>query len=134
MKKSTVDKLQKSLLIFVAIGLIPIALGYGLMPEKSMSYLFDLSVTETNLSHILRAVMGLYLALVIFWLMGAFNTQLRQAALYSLVVFMFGLAGGRILSLFVDGVPNWLLVVYLALELLFGILGLVLVRKSTQQE
>jgi hypothetical protein len=131
MKKSTTDMLQKSLLIFVAIGLIPIALGYGLLPEKSMSYLFNISVTETNLAHILRAVMGLYLALVIFWLIGAFNIQLRQAALYSLVVFMFGLAAGRILSLLIDGVPNWLLIVYLGLELLFGVLGLVLVRKST---
>ena len=78
--------------------------------------------------------MGLYLALVLFWVIGAFKIQLRQAALYSLVVFMFGLAAGRILSIIVDGVPNWLLLVYLALELLFGILGLVLIKKSKYSE
>jgi hypothetical protein len=89
MNKSTVDKLQKSLLLFVAVGLIPIALGYGLVPEISMNYLFNIPVTETNLAHILRAVMGLYLALVLFWVIGAFKIQLRLAALYSLVVFMF---------------------------------------------
>jgi hypothetical protein len=74
--------------------------------------------------------MGLYLALVIFWVIGAFKVQLRQAALYSLVVFMFGLAAGRILSIIVDGVPNWLLIVYTILELSFGTIGLLLVKKS----
>lgn len=127
MKKSTVEKLQKALLLIVAIGLIPIALSYGLIPEKSISYLFNISVSEINLIHILRAVMGLYLALILFWFIGAFKIHLRQAAIYSLIVFMFGLASGRIISLILDGVPNWLLLVYLALELSFGILGLVLV-------
>jgi hypothetical protein len=130
MEKSTVDKLQKVLLLFVSVGLIPIALGYGLVPAKSMDFLFGISVTEINLSHILRAVMGLYLALVLFWVIGAFKVQLRLAALYSLVVFMFGLAAGRILSIIVDGVPNWLLILYTILELGFGTIGLLLVRKS----
>ena len=131
MKKSTVDKLQKTLLLTVAIGLIPIALSYGLIPKKSLSYLFDISVSEINLVHILRAVMGLYLAMILFWFAGAFKIHLRQAALYSLVIFMFGLAAGRILSFIMDGVPNWLLLVYLVLELGFGIFGLVLIKKST---
>ena len=134
MKKSIVDMLQKILLLFVAIGLIPIALSYGLIPEKSLNYLFDIPVSEINLIHILRAVMGLYLALILFWFIGAFKIQLRQVALYSLVVFMFGLAAGRILSLIFDGIPNWLLLVYLALELSFGILGLVLIKKSIYSE
>ena len=43
---------------------------------------------------------------------------------------MLGLAAGRILSLIIDGMPNWLLVVYLALELFFGILGLVVIKKN----
>lgn len=130
MEKSTVDKFQKGMLIFAAVGLIPIALGYGLVPEKSMKYLFNIPVSDLNLTHILRAVMGLYLSLVIFWLIGAFKEHLRLAALYSLVVFMFGLAGGRILSLVLDGIPNVILVIYLLLELVLGIIGLVLINKS----
>ena len=130
MEKSTVEKLQKVLLLFVSVGLVPIALGYGLVPEKSMDYLFGISVTGINHAHILRAVMGLYLALVIFWVIGTFKVQLRQAALYSLVVFMFGLAAGRILSIIVDGVPNWLLILYTVLELGFGAIGLFLLKKS----
>ena len=134
MKKSSIEQLRKALLLFVSVGLIPIALGYGLVPDKSMSSLFNISVTETNLAHILRAVMGLYLGLVVFWFIGAFNPRLRLTALYSLVVFMLGLAAGRILSVIVDGIPHWLLLVYLVLELLFGILGLILIKKSENLE
>ncbi len=74
--------------------------------------------------------MGLYLALVVFWIIGAYRAEVRQAALYSLVVFMLGLAAGRTLSLVVDGMPSWLLIVYLVLELILGILGLQLLKRS----
>ncbi len=74
--------------------------------------------------------MGLYLALVVFWFIGVYRVQVRQAALYSLVIFMLGLAAGRILSIVIDGMPNWLLVVYLGLELSFGIVGLLLLNIS----
>jgi len=130
MEQSTINKLQKALLILVAIGLIPIALSYGLIPNKSMSYLYEITDLQLNQIHIFRAIMCLYLALIVFWFIGAFNINLRQAALYSLVVFMFGLAAGRIISIIVDGIPNWLLLLYLFLELLFGILGCILVRKT----
>ena len=130
MKNSTTLKLQKTLLLFVAIGLIPIALSYGLMPGKSLNLLFGIDVSNLNLENILRAVMGLYLALIVFWFMGAFKIRFREAALYSLIVFMFGLAAGRIISLLADGIPHWLLIVYLILELSFGILGVIVIRKA----
>lgn len=116
-------------LLVAAMGLLPIALSYGLMPQKSLDFLFDISVSDPNGVHIFRAVMGLYFALILFWCAGAFKVQIRQAALYSLIVFMFGLAAGRVLSITIDGVPHWLLVMYLVLELGFGITGLVLLKK-----
>jgi hypothetical protein len=123
-------KIRQIFLLIAAIGLTPIAFSYGFMPTKSLHYLFDVSVSDTNSIHIFRAVMGLYLALVLFWIIGAFKVQVRQAALYSLIVFMLGLAAGRILSLVVDGIPHWLLVVYLVLELVFGVLGILFIKKS----
>ncbi len=122
--------IRQKFLLVAAIGLLPIALSYGLMPQKSLSFLFDISVSDPNGIHIFRAVMGLYLALIMFWLIGVFIVQIRQAALYSLIVFMFGLAAGRILSLIIDGMPHWLLVVYLVLELGFGVIGILLIKKS----
>ncbi len=117
-------------LLITAIGLFPIALSYGLVPQKSLRYLFDISVSDTNTIHIFRAVMCLYLALLLFWIIGVFKVQLRQSALYSLIVFMLGLAAGRILSIIIDGMPHWLMGVYLLLELSFGTLGILLVKKS----
>ena len=123
-------KLQKALLLIVAIGLIPIALSYGLMPGKSLSFLFGIDVSNVNLENILRAVMGLYLALIVFWFIGVFRVKFREAALYSMIVFMFGLAFGRLISLLIDGLPHWLIIVYLLLELSFGTLGMILIRKA----
>ncbi len=121
---------QQIFLLVAAIGLFPIALSYGVAPQESLSYLFNIEVSDTNSIHIFRAVMGLYLALIAFWLVGIFNIQLRLAALYSLIVFMFGLAAGRILSLVLEGMPHWLLATYLVLELAFGAIGVIVIKKS----
>lgn len=124
---------QKFLLL-AAAGLTPIALSYGLKPSLSLPLLFDIDASAINVSHIFRAVMGLYLALVIYWLMGAFGSQfLAQSALQSLVVFMLGLGIGRVFSIVIDGMPHWLLVVYLLLEIGFGSVGLILLRSSKQE-
>lgn len=120
-------------LVAAAVGLIPIALAYGLFPADSMAMLFDIDASSVNASHIYRAVMGLYLALVIFWVSGALRAPLRLPALWSLTVFMFGLAAGRSLSLLVDGLPSPLLSIYLFLELGFGTLGAYLIRGHYQQ-
>ena len=122
--------IRQIFLLITAIGLLPIALSYGLIPQKSLKYLYDISISDINSIHIFRAVMCLYLALSIFWIMGAFKLQVRQAALYSLIVFMLGLAAGRILSLIIDGIPHWLLVVYLAMEISFGVMGIFLIKRS----
>jgi hypothetical protein len=122
--------IRQIFLLIAAVGLVPIAISYGLMPQKSLNFLFDFSVSDTNSIHIFRAIMGLYLAQSLFWIIGVFKAQLRQAALYSLIVFMLGLAVGRILSIIIDGIPHWLLIVYLLLELSFGVTGLFLVNKT----
>ena len=125
--------ITKAFLLFAAIGLTPIALGYGAMPGTSLQWLFGIDASSVNSSHIFRAVMGLYLALVLFWVAGAFNQRLQFAALWSLVVFMLGLAAGRILSIVLDGFPHPLLFIYLVLEVIMGIIGLALIRKAAER-
>ena len=126
-------KSEKALLIIAILGLIPIALGYGLMPEKTLTPLYGFSVDNVNLTHILRAVMGLYFGQVIIWGLGVIKDEFRRPALYCLVVFRFGLATGRFLSFIVDGIPHLLLVVYFILELIFGFIGLKLVTRRINQ-
>jgi hypothetical protein len=124
----------RAFLIFCACGLVPIALGYGAMPSVTLDAVFGIKVNTTNLTHIMRAVMGLYLAMVAFWLLGAFKKSLTGPALASCAVFMLGLAFGRILSFILDGLPHWLLVVYAALELVLGLVALALLRGRGQVE
>ncbi|MEZ8191387.1 DUF4345 domain-containing protein [Vibrio sp. 1F279] len=124
----------QSIFLFVAVlGLTPIALSYGYAPVVSLDYLFGIDASPINVTHIFRAVMGLYLALALFWIVGALLKKYRLAALYSLVVFMLGLAAGRVISLLIDGMPYWLLVVYLLLELGFGLVGIKMVHKEQSE-
>jgi hypothetical protein len=117
-------------LIFCAVGLVPIALGYGAKPSDSLDALFGIAVDTINLTHIMRAIMGLYLAMVVVWIWGAFDEPLTTPALVSCAVFMLGLAAGRILSFIVDGMPHWLLVVYAVLEVLLGLIAIAIYRQS----
>ena len=84
----------RAFLIFCAVGLVPIALGYGAQPSTSLDALFGITVDTTNLTHIMRAVMGLYLGMVVLWLWGALKKQMTAPALLSCAFFMIGLAGG----------------------------------------
>ena len=118
----------RAFLLFCAVGLVPIALGYGAKPSASLDFLFGIAVDTTNLTHIMRAVMGLYFGMVAIWLWGAFNKQMTAPALVSCAVFMIGLAAGRILSFVLDGMPHWLLVVYAALEIVLGLIAIAIYR------
>jgi len=121
-------------LIFCAVGLVPIALGYGAKPSVSLDALFGITVDTTNLTHIMRAVMGLYLGMVVFWLWGAFKPSMTGPALAGCAVFMLGLAAGRILSLAIDGMPHWLLIIYAVLEIVLGLIAVALYKGHSSKE
>ena len=106
-----------------SVGLMPIALAYGLVPAITVPMLYGVEIDSINVAHIFRAVMGLYLAMIVFWVLGAIRESLRFPALCSVVVFMAGLAMGRILSLFLDGVPSLPLLIYLVLEVGFALVA-----------
>lgn len=118
---------EKIVLTIAAIGLLPIALSYGFLPEKTLTPLYGIEVNNINLKHIMRAVTGLYFGHIVIWLLGATRDKLRRPALYCLVVFMLGLAFGRMISFIFDGIPHWMLIVYFILELSIGIIGLKLI-------
>jgi hypothetical protein len=120
---------EEIFLLLAAVGLAPVALSYGLMPQVSLSYLFDIDASSVNSSHIFRAIMGLYLAMVTFWIIGARNASLTLPALWSLTIFMLGLAAGRALSIVIDGMPHPLLLGYLAVEVGFGFASLYLAKR-----
>ena len=132
-QKHGVEQKSRWLLLFCAIGLVPVALGYGFAPSRSLPLLLGIEVTSVELTHVFRAVMGLYLGMVCLWVLGALNARYTRPALIGCAVFMLGLAAGRALSLMVDGMPNPLLVVYLVLEVVLGVLALVVLNLRDKQ-
>ncbi len=102
----TVEHIQRGLLLAMAIGLTPIALSYGAAPQASLPLLYGIDASGVPTHHVFRAIMGLYLVMVCFWLAGAMRPALRVPSLWSLFVFSLGLALGRGLSLLLDGWPG----------------------------
>lgn len=122
--------MQRALLLAMSVGLIPVALSYGAAPEVSLPLLFGIEASHVPTRHIFRAIMGLYLALILFWLVGALRANLRRPALWSLFVFTLGLALGRALSLVLDGWPGLLLFGYMLAEFALAAMAIWLLAKA----
>ena len=115
-------------LLLIAPGVLAVSLSYGLYPEITLKYLYDIEVNSANLANIFRAIMGLYIALSIFWVTGALKKSLRLAALWSMTIFMTGIALGRILSILVDGYPDHIFLGYTLIEVVSAITGILLIK------
>ena len=109
-------KLKKFFLIFASSVLLIIAMIYGVSPSWFVTNFLDLPEATTDFSHLLRAIMCLYLAFAGFWFYSAFHDKHRDTALLSAVVFGGGLLIGRIVSFVVDGQPSMLLMIYIGME------------------
>ena len=109
-------KIKKAFLIAAFIMVSIIALLYGVDPQWFGRTFFSLSEVDRNIAHILRAVMGLYLALGLFWLYSAFNEKYRNVAILTTMIFSGGLVTGRIISYFTEGQPAPLLTLYIVAE------------------
>jgi hypothetical protein len=109
-------QLKKAFLILAFTVVAIIALLYGISPTWFASTFLGVNDLGLNLSHILRAVMCLYLALGCFWLFSAFSDTHRNTAILTTIVFSGGLVTGRIVSFIVDGQPAPLLMIYAAME------------------
>lgn len=122
--------LHRVILLIASVGLCPIALSYGWAPRRMVPELFGFSADVVDAAHIFRALMGLYLAMIALWLTGFFVPRFTASALLSLVVFMLGLAAGRLLSFVLDGFPaSPLLITYFVLEVTAGLWGIWSYRK-----
>ncbi|ODR96693.1 hypothetical protein AUC69_13910 [Methyloceanibacter superfactus] len=118
------SKLMRLYLLLVVALIIPIALSYGVQPQSVLPKALDITVTGTDQIHIFRAMMCLYLGSALFWAIAAFTPAWQRTAVIWAIFFALSLAAGRLISLIVDGRPSLLLDIYLAVEVLGGLLGL----------
>lgn len=122
-------QIKKIYLVFAACAVAVIALLYGVSPQWFARFFLGAPDIDPGLAHILRAVMGLYLALGLFWLYAAFNDAYRNAAVLMTVIFCAGLVSGRLISLVVEGRPAPLLLLYIFMEFALVPIGLWVFRQ-----
>src|SRR6476620_6391071 len=92
----------------------------------------NITVEGTDQTEMLRAVMGIYLGMTIFCVIAAFTPAWRHvAAIWAF--FLYSIAAGRILSLIVDGIPSPILLLYMAVELIGGTLGLLVLSREKRK-
>lgn len=108
-----------------AIIVIPVGIGYGFLPNN----LLDFNVVSTDLKTIFKAVMMLYLGFSSLWILGIYNQHYWKIATISNSIFMLSLGFGRMMSLFLDGIPSLLFVIGIFGELLLGLYSFYILKK-----
>jgi hypothetical protein len=117
--------LKKLHLIISAAIVVPVGLVYGGKPDL----LFEVSLQSPDEFSIFKAIMGLYLGFSFFWLLGIFQKQFWKVATISNMIFMLGLAAGRIISILFDGLPSGIFVLGTFGELVLGCFAIYNYRK-----
>tara|TARA_Y100001970_G_scaffold116751_1_gene145376 strand:- start:337 stop:729 length:393 start_codon:yes stop_codon:yes gene_type:complete len=118
-------------LVLVAIGLIPLGITYGAHPSLNflpISFLDKVEINSVDHANIFSGIMGLYITMALFWILGAFNKSLTIPALWSLIIFMTGIGAGRAISLITDGIPSNPYLLFLFCEVVFASIGLVFIK------
>jgi hypothetical protein len=110
-------RIKKYFLILSSATIFVVGSLYGVSPRWFARTFLGVPELDLDLAHILRAMMCLYLGFALFWLLAAFRDKYRNVAVLTVMLFPAGLVIGRILSLFIDGQPSWLLLAYLFAEL-----------------
>ena len=123
--------MMKLFLLVAGVFLFPVALSYGVDPAVTIPKFMNFTVEGTDQTHIFRALMGLYLGMVTFCIIAAFTPEWRHVAV--IWAFAHSLAAGRILSLIVDGMPSPILLFYMAVELIGGTLGLLVLSREKRK-
>jgi hypothetical protein len=108
--------LKRAFLIVAFAMVSTIALLYGIDPQWFAKTFLGVTDLDASFAHILRAVMGLYLALGLFWLYCALTGKYKNLAVLTTILFAGGLLIGRLLSFATDGLPAPLLIVYAGIE------------------
>jgi len=125
------NKTKNLHLITSIILIIGVGLSYGINPSKIIPETLNINIDTINLSNVFRAIMGLYLAMAFYWIIGVKKAEYWKGATVSVVIFMGGLAFGRTLSLVLDGIPHFNMIIGLIVEFIFMAWGIYNLKKYT---
>lgn len=121
------NKLIQNFHLYISIPIvIAVALVYGFQPQM----LFDIQPNSVDEHNVYKAVMGIYLAFAFFWCFALLHNQFWKIATISNVLFMLGLAFGRLVSFVSDGIPSSLLFLGFFGELVLALYGMYQLKKA----
>ena len=75
-------------LTLVAIGLIPLGITYGAHPSFNLlpiSFLDEVEINSIDHANIFSGIMGLYITMAIFWILGALKKSLTVYLLFNIL-------------------------------------------------
>lgn len=127
MLKSKQDIITKIHLIISVLVVVSVAFVYGFNPSSK----FDIYLGSIDGQNFFKATMGLYLSFSALWVLGIFNIEYLRLALITNIVFMFGLACGRLVSLLIDGIPTSVYIFGIVGEFILGFYGLWVIKFYT---
>ena len=122
--ESTIFKVKNLHLGLSSLTVMGVGLTYGINPNKFLPLFFDFKVESTDLNNVFRAIMGLYLSLSVYWLIGVLKPEYWENGTLVSILFMGGLAFGRIISILSDGIPSLPFSIGTVLGLLFMVWGI----------
>lgn len=117
----------QNLHFYISIPIVvAVALIYGFQPNL----LFDIQPNSIDEHNVYKAIMGMYLAFASFWSLALVQKHYWKAATISNMLFMVGLALGRLMSFVIDGIPSSLLLFGCFGEIIIAFYGYYLLKKS----
>ena len=119
------DFINKIHLIISVLIVVPVSIVYGFMPDSQ----FDIHLNTIDEHNFFKAIMGLYLGFSALWILGIFKEDYLKLAIITNMIFMLGLGSGRVLSIFIDGIPSSGYVFGTVAELFLGCYGLWVLKK-----
>lgn len=123
-----IDRATRLLLVFYAIGFLPVALLGWFAPDLLFSTIGVQITDAAGYAEVRAAYGGHFFAASALFAVGAGRAEVRETSLRMGTLILAGFVFGRLLSLGLEGVPNVYAWATLALESTGLVLGLILIR------
>ena len=129
MFKTKKDIILKIHLIISIVVVVPTAFVYGFQLDSML----DFDVNTIDEMNQFKAMMGLYLGFALLWILGVLKSNYLILAILTHMIFMLGLALGRLLSMSLEGLPSLAYVFGMIGELILGLYSLWLIKTKRVQ-
>jgi len=101
---------------FAALSWGALGVLYFIDPHFMFDF-YGIPLESANAMNMIRGVYGgNFLGISTLWVLGALKVRYRDAALLSMFVGMAGFTCGRSMSLLMDGMPTWQMLMWLGFE------------------